>query len=150
MSLIAEVLLHGGSPAPDVAAPLSAVDRTWTDPTGALVAEKLVVADDPYLEGHYPDGVIFPGVFSLETALQATAQHLRALRPGADYELTTIDSVRFTAPFRPGDVLRATIEVGLDDRSGTALVRCRCAGRDGADRATMRLRFTLRGTGPVA
>ncbi len=130
-------------PRPEAAAPLRAVDRTWTDPDGTLVATKNVTADDPYLEGHYPGAPIFPGVFTIETAVQAVTRHLMAVDPRRQVRLTQIASVRFRAPFFPGDELTARIRVSCE--AGTARAVCKTGGPDGAVRASMTLVFEMSG-----
>lgn len=125
----------------DFAVPLRAVERTWTGEDGELFASKLVRQDDPYLEGHYPGAPIFPGVFTLEAAIQAVTRHLTALDPTRRIRLHRIASVRFRAPFFPGDELTARIRVSYESDSARAM--CKVFGDEGTTRASMTLEFAL-------
>lgn len=134
------------------AAPLTAVDTVdITDtPAGSRVeAVKRIVADDPYLAGHYPDFTIYPGVFSLESVHQAI-RHWATRRhgPGTVAELTAVTSISFAAPLLPGDTLR--IGCDLTERDGTprtVRAKVRCHRADGALSARMTLELRIDGTG---
>jgi 3-hydroxyacyl-[acyl-carrier-protein] dehydratase len=111
-------------------APLRAVDHVeseWTDGVLVVSAVKEVVADDPYLDDHFPGNPIYPGVFVIETVRQAVVAALAA----EPLDLAAVRSVRFLDALRPGDRLcvRATVEPG----AGRAVrVDARC-WRDGGD-----------------
>jgi len=98
------------SPVPSTAhraAPLKAIDEYRILSAHEITAEKLVRADDPYLEGHYPDFTIYPGVFVIESVTQTVhALVEQTWESRIEIELTAIKSVRFTSPVLVGDTLR--------------------------------------------
>lgn len=128
----------------NTAAPLPAMDRLVLLESAQALVEKRVLATDPYLSGHYPSVCLYPGVFILETVCQAVSR-LPDL-PGA--RLREVTALRFTAPLRPGDGLRARLEWRPCGGTGTAevAVTARCTRDDGTPVATVAARF---GTGAV-
>lgn len=151
--------VHGGPLG--YAAPLRALDDAiWLDDT--LVVSKSIVADDPYLEGHYPDFTIYPGVFTIETVYQAAVLALTGDAGSGGVEILRIDSVRFQAPLLPGDTLTATLslapvsvgpDAGTPDEPEAVAVRARCRRSDGAACASVRMvvrRADARGCLPSA
>ncbi|MFG2718613.1 3-hydroxyacyl-ACP dehydratase FabZ family protein [Streptomyces sp. NPDC048416] len=103
------------------AAPVPAVDSCTVLSASDVTARKLVRADDPYMEGHYPDVTIYPGAFLLESVYQAVLHLVWETRGTGSFAVPArIDSVRFLAAFGPGDVLD---------------IRCACtpSGPDGLD-----------------
>ncbi|MCW6009755.1 hypothetical protein K1W54_35230 [Micromonospora sp. CPCC 205371] len=110
---------------------LRAVDSVSVRDGGAT-AVKRIVADDPYLTGHFPGEPIYPGVFLVESARQAIAGMV-----GGAVALEAVVEARFSAPLRPGDavvldamrvpesppdVIRA--RVTAVDSAGTRIGRC--------------------------
>ena len=97
--------------------PFLLVDRVLEREPGARVlAEKLVTAGEPYLQGHFPERPMVPGVMMLEMLAQAggflEAESLR----GSSIFLAGVQDARFKAPAFPGDRLR--LEVRLDGSFG--------------------------------
>lgn len=105
--------------------PFLLVDRILVrEPGVRVVAEKLVSATEPYLQGHFAGNALVPGVLLLEMLAQ-TGGFLEA-EPlhGQAIFLAGVQDARFKAPARPGDKL--TLEVrpeasfaGLMKVSGT-------------------------------
>ncbi|KAA2254446.1 beta-hydroxyacyl-ACP dehydratase [Solihabitans fulvus] len=125
------------------AAPLDAVDRIEDRAAGVIEAVKDIVADDPYLGGHYPDFTIYPGVFTIETVYQAARRAIEERGgPGTRAEIAAIASVRFSAPLLPGDVLRATCELTDLDPSRVR-VKARCRRGDGRTSAQLTLELLV-------
>src|SRR5213078_4263306 len=122
----------GGLPFP---APLRAVDdvRVGTaDDRFVVRASKRIDARDPYMEGHFPSLVIYPGVFILETVRQAVA-----LAVGGPVEIAGLRSVRFLAPLFGDDTL--SVEATVRPGSGAGLeVDARCHRGDGSLAARLR------------
>ena len=94
--------------------------------------------DEPYLEGHYPDYAVLPGVFVVDAAYDA----VRVLAGAV--ELAEIRALRFRTPVRPGDVLDVHC---LCTGSADGLLVTVTASADGVRAATAQLRFR---TGPDA
>ncbi|MER5541056.1 hypothetical protein ABT072_00930 [Streptomyces sp. NPDC002589] len=88
------------------AAPVTALDAYAVLSATEVFGRKTVRADDAYLEGHYPDVTVYPGMFLVESVQEAVLRLLGATRgSGASAEPASIDSIRFTAAFAPGDVI---------------------------------------------
>jgi 3-hydroxyacyl-[acyl-carrier-protein] dehydratase len=121
------------------AAPLVAIDDVALDGTGA-VATKLVQAEDPYLEGHYPNFPIYPGIFIIESVVQThrAACQVRGMDdPGP---VVAFSSVRFRIPVFPGDTLVVRTSVEDAGADGGVRVKGRCE-KDGAVAAQVTLVF---------
>jgi 3-hydroxyacyl-[acyl-carrier-protein] dehydratase len=108
-------------------APLRAVDAMRVREAGrTATAVKRVVADDPYLAGHFPGAPVYPGVFVVESARQAVAGLL-----GTPVTLVAVVEARFTAPLRPGDLLCLDVECEPAD-GGPVRARARASDATGA------------------
>ena len=75
-----------------------------------IVGRKNVTANEPCLQGHFPDHPIMPGVLIVEALAQACcvlAFETRGRKPADGYlhYLAGVDDARFKRPVRPGDVL---------------------------------------------
>ena len=89
--------------------PFLLVDRVDSATADKIVARKLVSANEPFFEGHFPGNPIMPGVLIVEALAQAGAL-LVAPQIGFDparqvIYFMAIDKVRFRKPVLPGDVL---------------------------------------------
>jgi len=89
--------------------PFLFVDRVESLTGDKIVARKLVTANEPFFQGHFPGNPIMPGVLILEALAQAGAL-LAAPQVGFDPArdaifLMAIDKVKFRKPVVPGDVL---------------------------------------------
>jgi beta-hydroxyacyl-ACP dehydratase FabZ len=89
--------------------PFLLVDRVDSATADKIVARKLVSANEPFFEGHFPGNPIMPGVLIVEALAQAGAL-LVAPQIGFDPSrqviyFMAIDKVRFRKPVVPGDVL---------------------------------------------
>ncbi|MEU4789890.1 3-hydroxyacyl-ACP dehydratase FabZ family protein [Micromonospora tulbaghiae] len=126
------------------AVPLDAVDEVQVHADG-LTAVKRIVADDPYLVGHYPGFPIYPGVFTVETVHQAARRAVEAGRgPGVRVELAAVRSVRFQAPLLPGDVLTAACRLREDPDGGQRVrVDADCRRHDGEVTAKVSLELLV-------
>ncbi|MFF1903608.1 3-hydroxyacyl-ACP dehydratase FabZ family protein [Kitasatospora sp. NPDC058218] len=146
----------------DRAVPLVAVDSYEVVSPEVITATKAIRADDPYLEGHYPDFAIYPGVFVVESVTQ-TVRILaeRTFRTPFELELAAITSVRFSRPMLPGDTLHVRCECTLTRpsaepaavgdgpaapapvRDGLLTVRAECRNGAGEKAARLTLEFRL-------
>ncbi len=128
---------------PPFAAPLPALSSVHVEPVGdhlEVVATKQVLADDPYMAGHFPGLCIYPGVFIIETACQAVAAaHARAAAPPV---LSGVRSARFLAPILSGDTLSITTAVPAPSSSTPFDIEAVCVRADGTKVALLKLSFT--------
>ncbi|MFJ1747317.1 3-hydroxyacyl-ACP dehydratase FabZ family protein [Streptomyces sp. NPDC088116] len=130
------------------AAPLAAVDSVDGAAGTRIEAVKRIVADDPYLVGHYPDFTIYPGVFTIESVHQAVRQWAAERHgPATAVELTAITSVSFAAPLLPGDTMSIGCDVTALDTPSTVRVKARCHRADGVLAARMTLELRIREDG---
>lgn len=72
-------------------------------PGERIVTLKNVTSNEPYLQGHFPDNPLMPGVLLLESMAQ-TAGLL--LPTGSSAFLAQIKEARFRRPVVPGDQVR--------------------------------------------
>jgi 3-hydroxyacyl-[acyl-carrier-protein] dehydratase len=135
------------------AAPLSAVDRVEVlrrDDGRAveLSADKTIDPDDPYMPAHFPGFTIYPGVFIVETVLQAVA-----LAGGAsDRHVPTLAGVRdlrFLAPLLGNDTLSCSVSITPAEPPEVHDVVAEVQRRDGrvAARMDCQIRFDAQGPG---
>ncbi len=91
--------------------PMLLVDRVLEISDGdnlVVVAEKLVSANEPFFQGHFPDMPVMPGVLIVEAMAQTSGLGLRYREPeslGRGVALVGIDRARFRRPVVPGDLL---------------------------------------------
>lgn len=130
------------------AAPLRAIDHISIQNSASkltLRATKMIDAKDPYMSGHFPDFIIFPGIFIIEGLRQAVALTLSMLE-GVLPEIITLRSVRFTAPLLPGDRMTLDATIGPMSEKKSFEVEARCERSDGVMAAHLKIEFQYRGT----
>ena len=86
-----------------------------------IVGRKNVSANEPYLQGHFADYPIMPGVLIVEALAQlccVLAFETRGRKPADGYlhYLAGVDDARFKRPVRPGDVLELRGSVASERR----------------------------------
>ncbi len=94
--------------------PMLLVDRVLEIGERDIVAEKLVSANDPFLEGHFPGRPIMPGLLILESLAQAACilvvSSERQAR-GFGVALLGVQHARFRRPVVPGDIMRLSVQL---------------------------------------
>ncbi len=106
--------------------PMLLVDRVLEISEGddlVVVAEKLVSANEPFFQGHFPDSPVMPGVLIVEAMAQTSGLGLRYREPdslGRGVALVGIDRARFRRPVVPGDLL--TLRSRLTRRRGDLFI----------------------------
>jgi 3-hydroxyacyl-[acyl-carrier-protein] dehydratase len=125
------------------AMPLDAIDKVTQLSDDEVAGVKHIHSGDPYLEGHYPDFIIYPGVFILESACRLIEEYARnAVREDAVAELVGVRSMRFLLPLRPGDTLHVHGAVAKDGGGGLrAKVTCRNGKAEKVAQLTLDLRI---------
>src|SRR5262245_32311981 len=102
--------------------PMLLVDRVIELGPDSIVAEKLVSANEPFFQGHFPQRPIMPGVLMIEALAQAGGIIVRHNDPDArkrGVALAGVDACRFRRPVVPGDVL--VLHAKLVHRRGSLL-----------------------------
>jgi len=89
--------------------PFLLVDRVDELGPDRIVARKMVSANEPFFQGHFPEHPVMPGVLIVEALAQAGAL-LAAPQVGFDparqaIYFMAIDHVKFRKPVFPGDAL---------------------------------------------
>src|SRR5205085_3415240 len=86
------------------------IDRLLSlQPGQSAVGEYTVRGDEPFLQGHFPNQPIFPGVLLVEAAAQlagTVAQSDPAITPFANLRLTALRAVKIFGTAKPGQVIR--------------------------------------------
>ncbi|WMI80486.1 3-hydroxyacyl-ACP dehydratase FabZ [Anaerotignum sp. MB30-C6] len=72
---------------------------------GIAYGKKTIVGDEWFLQGHFPDNPVVPGVILCEILGQSACVLLSEENEGATPFFTGFDKVRFKNSVRPGDVL---------------------------------------------
>ena len=90
------------------------VDRVLERTGEGLVAIKAVSAAEEYLQDHFPTFPVLPGVFMLESMVQAAREWTGRAADGKPMVLGRVRALRYGTFVRPGDVMR--IEVVLRKR----------------------------------
>lgn len=71
-----------------------------------------VRGDEWFLQGHFPDYPVVPGVILCEMMAQATCVLLAgSIRPGMRPLFAGLDKVRFKKPVRPGDTVQTQCRI---------------------------------------
>lgn len=110
--------------------PFLLIDRiVELEPGKRAVGEKLVSIGEPYLQGHFPDFPIMPGVLQIEALAQTACVAALILPENRDKIglFAGLDKVRFKRQVRPGDTLRLEVQfekirMGIGKGRGVATV----------------------------
>lgn len=84
------------------AAPFNGVD-TWYQEKNLAKWSMYVDGEDPVFLGHYPGNPVLPGIYTFESLEQAVERYF--LNQGKKARVSKVKSMRFIAPFFPGDVM---------------------------------------------
>lgn len=110
--------------------PFLLIDRVLElKPGESITAIKCVTMNEPWVQGHFPNRPVMPGVLMIEALAQAGAIMLLVLPKyrKATALLAGITDLRFRRVVVPGDVLKIeialdSIRMGMGKASGTATV----------------------------
>ena len=112
--------------------PMLLVDRILEQDAESIVCEKTFSADEYFVQGHYPDFPLVPGVILCECGMQAGAILLSQHASDSDGVpvATRMSDVKFKRMVRPGETIR--IESTLNERVGDAFFltsKVKCEGK---------------------
>jgi 3-hydroxyacyl-[acyl-carrier-protein] dehydratase len=110
------------------AAPLLAIDDVVRLERDHAVTRKVIAGNEPYLDGHYPDYPVYPGVFIIEAVHQTVLRY--AERHFGKASLLEVRSSRFLSALRPGDVLESECTFKLQEDGGKLQVSATCRHGD--------------------
>lgn len=83
------------------------LDRVLDADDQRIVTLKAVSASEEYLQDHFPTFPVLPGVFMLESMVQAARELLRRRDPAlARHVLGSVRALKYGSLVRPGDALR--------------------------------------------
>jgi 3-hydroxyacyl-[acyl-carrier-protein] dehydratase len=94
-------------------APMLLVDRIVEQSGDQITCEKTYRADEHFLQGHYPDFPVVPGVILCESALQSGALLLALKGIGGEGVpvVTRMDGIRLKRMVRPGETLQFAVQI---------------------------------------
>ena len=127
--------------------PMLLLDEIVSRDENRIVCRKTFHEDDFFVQGHFPNYPLVPGVIQCECCLQAGAILLAQHTPDGDDVVpvaTRLDNVKFKRMVRPGDTVE--IQVTLDDRVSSAYFLTGKMLLDG--KLTARLNFACSVTNP--
>lgn len=95
--------------------PMLLVDEILECSQSMIVCRKTFRDDEYFVQGHYPDFPIVPGVILVESCCQAGAILVSRLMAGAAEDrvpvLTRVDKAKFKKMVRPGDTVELQAEI---------------------------------------
>ena len=91
--------------------PMLLLDEVEADPQGNAVGHYTVRGDEWFLQGHFPDNPVVPGVVLCEIIAQAAGALLREQLPGKTTLYAGMDQVRSRRMVRPGDRVDITCRI---------------------------------------
>ena len=106
--------------------PMRLLDEILSQDNASIVCRKTFREDEFFVQGHFPDHPIVPGVIQCECCLQAGAillsQQTQDAADGDSGDIvpvaTRLDSVKFKRMVRPGDTIE--VHVTLNDQVSNA------------------------------
>ncbi len=94
--------------------PMLLVDEVVSQSESQIVCRKTFKADDYFVQGHFPNYPLVPGVILCECALQSGAILLASKMSDAGMVpvATRLDGVKFKQMVRPGDTIEIDVTLG--------------------------------------
>ena len=87
-------------------APMQCVDKAIDFvPNKSCTGIKVVSSNEPFLQGHFPDNPIMPGVFIIESAAQTCALVMSSETGDLLPVLVEVEHFKLLKPIVPGDVM---------------------------------------------
>lgn len=96
-------------------APMLLIDEIVEISDSVIVCKKTFTAEEFFVQGHYPDFPIVPGVILIESCCQAGAvlvsKAMESDSSGKVPVLTRVDKAKFKKMVRPGDTVELHAEI---------------------------------------
>ena len=127
--------------------PMRLLDEIISKDESNIVCRKTFSAEEFFVQGHFPDYPIVPGVIQCECCLQAGAllvSHYMSDDPDNVPVATRLDGVKFKRIVRPGDTVE--VHATLDEQLSGAFFMSGKVLLDG--KVTTRLKFACSVTNP--
>lgn len=91
--------------------PMLLVDEAYLNEDGSATGFYTVRGDEYFLQGHFPDFPVVPGVILCEILAQSASMLIPGAVQGKRTLYTGMDNVKFRNTVRPGDKLEAHAEI---------------------------------------
>lgn len=88
--------------------PMLLVDEAFKNEDGTVTGRYNVRGDEFFLQGHFPDNPIVPGVMLCEMAAQSSCMLMAESVKGKTTLYAGMNNVKFKNPVRPGDCVEFT------------------------------------------
>jgi len=88
--------------------PMLLVDEAVKNDDGTVTGRYTVRGDEFFLQGHFPDNPIVPGVILCEMAAQSSCMLMADAVKGKTTLYAGMNNVKFKNPVRPGDTVEFT------------------------------------------
>lgn len=88
-----------------------------------IVTIKQVSLAEEYLQDHFPDFPVLPGVMMIESIVQAARRMLEARAPGQRLVLGAVRALKYGSFVKPGDALRVEVTLHKDLADGSFEVK---------------------------
>lgn len=88
--------------------PMLLVDEAYKNQDGSVTGRYTVRGDEFFLQGHFPDDPIVPGVILCEMAAQSSCMLMADKVKGKATLYAGMNNVKFKNPVRPGDTVEFT------------------------------------------
>lgn len=88
--------------------PMLLIDEVVENADGTVTGRYTVRGDEFFLQGHFPDNPIVPGVILCEMAAQSSCLLMADKVKGKLTLYAGMNNVKFKAPVRPGDTVEFT------------------------------------------
>ena len=90
--------------------PMLLVDEAWKNEDGTVTGRYTVKGDEFFLQGHFPNNPVVPGVILCEMAAQSSGVLMMGAEKGKIPVYAGIKNVKFKNPVKPGDCVEFTCE----------------------------------------
>ena len=90
--------------------PMLLLDEAYKNEDGTSTGKYTVRGDEFFLQGHFPDNPIVPGVILCEMAAQSSCMLMADAVKGKTTLYAGMNNVKFKNPVRPGDTVEFTCE----------------------------------------